>query len=397
MSRPHAAERVSRFGTTVFSEFSALAQKHGAVNLGQGFPDFDGPDVVKEAAQRAIRDGVNQYAMGMGSKELRQAIADHAARFHGQKVDPDTMVTVTSGATEAILDVILGLVDPGDEVISFEPFYDSYDANITFVGAKARYVPLRAPDANHPEWWIDWAELEAAFSPRTRLLIVNTPQNPTGKVFTREELERIGELCTRHDVRVLSDEVYEHIVFAPARHVRPATIPSLADRTVTVSSMGKTFSLTGWKIGWVIAPPPLRDAVQRAHQFVTFATASPLQAATAAALRLPDSYFEELAAGYLARREKLLRGLREAGLPAHAPEGSYFILADISHLGFPDDVAFCRHLVTQVGVAAIPPSVFYSPEHKHLGQGLARFAFCKTDGVLDEGVRRLRDGLSKPR
>jgi N-succinyldiaminopimelate aminotransferase len=397
MSRPHAAERVSRFGTTVFSEFSALAQKHGAVNLGQGFPDFDGPEVVKEAAQRAIRDGVNQYAMGMGAKDLRQAIAEHAARFYGQQVDPDTMVTVTSGATEAILDVILGLVDPGDEVVAFEPFYDSYDANITFVGAKARYVPLRPPDAQHPQWWFDWAELEAAFSPRTRLLILNSPQNPTGKVFTRQELERIGELCVKHDVKVLSDEVYEHIVFAPARHVRPAMIPSLADRTVTVSSMGKTFSLTGWKIGWVVAPPPLRDAVQRAHQFVTFATASPLQAATAAALRLPDSYFQELAASYLARREKLLRGLREAGLPAHAPEGSYFILADISHLGFPDDVAFCRHLVTQVGVAGIPPSVFYSPEHKHLGQGFARFAFCKTDGVLEEGARRLGEGLAKHR
>jgi N-succinyldiaminopimelate aminotransferase len=397
MSRPHAAERVSRFGTTVFSEFSALAQKHGAVNLGQGFPDFDGPEEVKEAAQRAIRDGVNQYAMGMGAKDLRLAIAEHAARFYGQKVDPDTMVTVTSGATEAILDVILGLVDPGDEVVAFEPFYDSYDANITFVGAKALYVPLRAPDAKHPEWWIDWAELEAAFSPRTRLLIINSPQNPTGKVFTREELERIGELCAKHDVKVLSDEVYEHIVFGPARHVRPATIPSLADRTVTVSSMGKTFSLTGWKIGWVIAPPPLRDAVQRAHQFVTFATASPLQAATATALRLPDRYFQELAASYLSRREKLLRGVREAGLPAHAPEGSYFILADISHLGFADDVAFCRHLVTQVGVAAIPPSVFYSPEHKHLGQGFARFAFCKTDAVLEEGARRLREGLAKHR
>ncbi|KFE70139.1 aminotransferase class I/II-fold pyridoxal phosphate-dependent enzyme [Hyalangium minutum] len=397
MSRPSAAERVSRFGTTVFSEFSALALKHGAVNLGQGFPDFDGPDAVKEAAQRAIRDGVNQYAITTGSKDLRQAISEHAARFYGQQVDPDTMVTVTSGATEAILDVILGLVDPGDEVIAFEPFYDSYDANITFIGAKARYVPLRAPDAQHAQWWIDWAELEAAFSPRTRLLILNSPQNPTGKVFTREELERIGALCVKHDVKVLSDEVYEHIVFAPAQHVRPATVPSLADRTVTVSSMGKTFSLTGWKIGWVIAPPPLRDAVQRAHQFVTFATASPLQTATAAALRLPDSYFQELTANYLARREKLLRGLREAGLPAHAPEGSYFILAEISHLGFPDDVAFCRHLVTQVGVAAIPPSVFYSPDHRHLGQRFARFAFCKTDGVLDEGARRLRDGLTKAR
>jgi N-succinyldiaminopimelate aminotransferase len=397
MSRSHLADRVSGLGTTVFSEFSALAARHGAVNLGQGFPDFDGPDEVKEAAWRAIRDGVNQYAPSMGARELRLAIAEHAARFYGQQVDPDTMVTVTSGATEALLDVILGLVDPGDEVIVFEPFYDSYVANITFVGATARYVPLRAPDAHHATWWFDAAELEAAFGPRTRLLILNTPHNPTGKVFTREELEHMGALCERHGVTVLSDEVYEHIVFAPARHLRPSTVPVLADRTLTVSSMGKTFSLTGWKIGWIIAPPPLRDAVQRAHQFVTFATASPFQAATAVALRMPDTYFQTLAEDYRVRRDLLLSGLREAGLEAQAPEGSYFILADISRQGFPDDVAYCRHLVTQGGVAAIPPSVFYSAEHRHLGQGFARFAFCKTHGVLQEAARRLREGLPKPR
>jgi len=393
MSRPVSAQRVTRFATTVFSEFSALAAKHGAVNLGQGFPDFDGPEAIKEAAQRAIRDGVNQYAISTGARDLRLAIAEHSARFYGQQVDPDTMVTVTSGATEAILDVLLGLVDPGDEVVAFEPFYDSYDANITFLGATARYVPLRPPDAGHPEWWFDRDEVRAAFGPRTRLLILNSPHNPTGKVFTREELEFLGGLCAEFDVKVLSDEVYEHLVFPPARHLRPATLPGLAERTVTVSSGGKTFSLTGWKVGWVIAPPPLRDAVQRAHQFVTFATASPLQAAMAAALRLPDTYFAELVALYTAKRERLLGGLREAGLTAFAPQGSYFILADIARYGFPDDVAFCRHLVSEVGVAAIPPSVFYGPEHRHLGQGLARFAFCKTEAVLDEAVRRLRAKL----
>jgi len=397
MSRPVSAQRVTRFGTTVFSEFSALAAKHGAVNLGQGFPDFDGPEAIKEAAQRAIRDGVNQYAISTGARDLRLAIAEHSARFYGQQVDPDTMVTVTSGATEAILDVLLGLVDPGDEVVAFEPFYDSYDANITFLGATARYVPLRPPDAGHPEWWFDRDEVRAAFGPRTRLLILNSPHNPTGKVFTREELEFLGGLCAEFDVKVLSDEVYEHLVFAPARHLRPATLPGLAERTVTVSSGGKTFSLTGWKVGWVIAPPPLRDAVQRAHQFVTFATASPLQAAMAAALRLPDTYFAELAAQYTAKRERLLGGLRDAGLTAFAPQGSYFILADIARYGFPDDVAFCRHLVSEVGVAAIPPSVFYGPEHRHLGQGLARFAFCKTEAVLDEAVRRLRSKLAPRR
>ncbi|NVJ01595.1 aminotransferase class I/II-fold pyridoxal phosphate-dependent enzyme [Myxococcus sp. AM009] len=393
MSRPVAAQRVTRFATTVFSEFSALAARHGAVNLGQGFPDFDGPEAIKEAARRAIRDGGNQYAMGAGARELRVAIAEHSARFHGQAVDPDTMVTVTSGATEAILDTLLGLVDPGDEVVAFEPFYDSYDANITFVGATARFVPLRPPDADHAQWWFDRDEVRAAFGPRTRLLILNTPHNPTGKVFTRDELTFLGELCAEFDVKVLSDEVYEHIVFAPARHLRPATLPGLAERTVTVSSGGKTFSLTGWKVGWVIAPPPLRDAVQRAHQFVTFATAAPLQAAMAEALRLPDAYFTALTASYAAKRERLLTGLREAGLTAFAPEGSYFILADIARQGFADDVAFCRHLVSEVGVAAIPPSVFYGPQHRHLGQGLARFAFCKTEAVLDEAVRRLRAGL----
>ncbi|GHG95925.1 aminotransferase class I/II-fold pyridoxal phosphate-dependent enzyme [Comamonas sp. JC664] len=393
MSRPVAAQRVTRFATTVFSEFSALAVKHGAVNLGQGFPDFDGPDAIKDAAQRAIREGGNQYAMGAGARDLRVAIAEHSARFHGQTVDPDTMVTVTSGATEAILDTLLGLVDPGDEVVAFEPFYDSYDANITFVGATARYVPLRPPDAGHAQWWFDRDEVRAAFGPRTRLLILNTPHNPTGKVFTRDELTFLAELCAEYDVKVLSDEVYEHIVFAPARHLRPATVPGLAERTVTVSSGGKTFSLTGWKVGWVIAPPPLRDAVQRAHQFVTFATAAPLQAAMAAALRLPDTYFDGLAASYVSKRERLLAGLREAGLRAFTPEGSYFILADIAGQGFADDVAFCRHLVSEVGVAAIPPSVFYGPEHRHLGQGLARFAFCKTEAVLDEAARRLRAGL----
>ena len=398
MSRPILAGRVAHLGTTVFSEFSALALKHGAMNLGQGFPDFDGPEAVKEAARKAITDGVNQYAPSPGLRDLRVAIAEQGARFHGHTgIDPDTMVTVTSGATEAILCVMLGLVDSGDEVVAFEPFYDSYDANIGFIGARARYVPLRPPDASHSAWWFDRDEVRAAFGPKTRLLILNSPHNPTGKVFTREELEFLGALCAEHDVKVLSDEVYEHIVFGPARHVRPATVPSLADRTVTVSSGGKSFSLTGWKIGWIIAPPALRDAVQRAHQFVTFATASPLQAAMAAALRLPDAYFQELSALYLSKRERLLKGLAEAGLKAHVPEGSYFIMADIAGRGFADDVAFCRHLVTEVGVAAIPPSVFYGPEHKALGQGMARFAFCKTEAVLDEAVRRLKVGLARGR
>jgi len=383
------AGRVQPFGTNVFSEFSALALKHGAVNLGQGFPDFDGPEEVKAAAERAIRHGPNQYAVSSGSPGLRRAIADHAARFYGMAVDPETMVTVTSGATEALFDALVGLVDPGDEVVLFEPFFDSYLADVVMVGGVPRCVPLRPPDSAHPAWWFDADELAAAFGPKTRLVVLNTPHNPTGKVFTAFELEQIAALCERFDACVLSDEVYEHLVFAPAKHVRPATLPALASRTVTVGSAGKSFSLTGWKVGWAIAPPPLRDAVQRAHQNVTFATASPLQEAVAVALGLPDAYFQRFALEYRGRRDFLVEGLRRAGLPTHVPEGSYFAVCDVRAGGFSDDVSFCRALTEHVGVAAIPTSAFYSEAHREQGRRFARFAFCKTPAVLEEAVRRL--------
>ena len=388
-ARPPVARRVAAFGTTVFSEFSALALKHQAVNLGQGFPDFDGPDAIKDAAVQAIRDGVNQYAVAMGAPALRKSIADHAERFYGQQVDPDTMVTVTSGATEAIFDAILGTVDPGDEVVLFEPFYDSYAASVEMAGGVPRFVRLRPPGPGQGTWWFDRAELEAAFSDRTRLVLVNTPHNPTGKVYTREELELIGELCKRHGALVLSDEVYEHIVYAPAKHVRTATLPGMAERTITISSSGKTFSFTGWKIGWAIAQPALRQAVQSTHQFVTFATAAPLQAAVAAALRLPDPYFADLASMYRAKRDRLVQALNASGLRASPPEGSYFAMADIRPFGFQDDFEFCRHLTREVGVAAIPPSAFYGEEHRADGRAMARFAFCKTDAVLAAAEQRL--------
>lgn len=381
--------RTKAFQTTVFSEFSALAAEVGAVNLGQGFPDFDGPDLIKEAAAKAIRDGVNQYAQGSGAPVLRTAISEHALRFYGQKVDPNTMVTVTSGATEAIFDAVMGLVEPGDEVVLFEPFYDSYEASVVMAGAAARHVLLRPPDDDHASWWFDEEELRAAFSAKTKLCIVNTPHNPTGKVFTREELEFIGDLCARHDATLLSDEVYEHLTFAPAHHLRPATLPGLAERTVTVSSAGKSFSLTGWKVGWVIAPPTLREAVQRVHQYVTFATAAPLQVAVAAALRLPDSYFATFQADYRLKRDALAAGLALVGLSPHVPDGAYFIMADISGSGFADDFAFCRHLTREVGVAAIPPSAFYADHHKAQGQEFARFAFCKTAATLQSAITKL--------
>jgi N-succinyldiaminopimelate aminotransferase len=378
------AARVAGFPTTVFSEFSALAARHGAVNLGQGFPDFEGPLEVREAAVRALREGLNQYAVGSGAPALRAAIAEHAERFYGQRVDPDTMVTVTSGATEALCDAVLGLVDPGDEVVLFEPFYDSYVANVVMAGGVPRYVRLRPPDRDHATWWYDDAELEAAFGARTKLVVVNTPHNPTGKVFTRAELERIADLCLRHGAAALVDEVYEHIAFA--RHVRMATLPGMEDRTVTVSSGGKSFSFTGWKIGWAIAPPALRHAVQQAHQFVTFATAAPLQAAMATALRLPDRYFIELQASYAQKRDRLSVALEAAGMRPLPVEGTYFTMAET---GADDDFAFCRRLTTEAGVAAIPPSAFYCDEHKRFARGLARFAFCKTDEVLIEAAARL--------
>ncbi|MEW5740403.1 MAG: aminotransferase class I/II-fold pyridoxal phosphate-dependent enzyme [Myxococcota bacterium] len=388
------SQRVAAFGTTVFAEFSRLAAQHGAVNLGQGFPDFDGPDEVKAAAIDAIRGGVNQYAISTGAVALRQAIAAHAWRFYGQVVDPDSQVVVTSGCTEAIFDAVMALVDPGDEVVLFEPFYDSYLASVQMAGGVPRFVELRAPDAQHPAWWFEERELAAAFSARTRLVFLNTPHNPTGKVFTREEIELIGALAKKHGAVLVSDEVYEHLVFAPARHVRPATLPGLADLTLTLSSGGKSFSFTGWKIGWALGPAPLVKAVQKAHQWVTFATASPFQAAIAKALALPDAYFEGFVRDYQAKRDRLSSALKAGGLEPLTCEGTYFLMArtDKHRKAGEDDVAFCRRLVTEEGVAAIPPSVFYSAAHAPSAHGLARFAFCKTDAVLDAAATRLARG-----
>src|SRR5919198_249641 len=385
-----SARRVAGFGTTVFSEYSALAARLGAVNLGQGFPDFDGPGEVKRAAIEAIERGVNQYAIGAGAEDLRRAVAEHAQRFYGMEVDPETMVTVTSGATEALFDAIQGLTDPGDEVILFEPFYDSYEASVVMSGGVPRVVFLRPPEGAHKTWWFDEEELRAAFGPKTRLVVVNTPNNPTGKVYTRAELELIRDLCEQRDAVVLSDEVYEHLVYAPARHLRPATVPGLWDRTVTVSSAGKTFGFTGWKVGWAIAPPPLRNAVQAAHQFVTFATAAPLQAAAARALMLPDAYFTGLEADYRRKRDLLVHALINAGLRTLPTEGTYFTMVEIPpEAGFDDDDAFCRWLTSEVGVAAIPPSVFYGAEHRAHGRRMARIAFCKRDETLRVAAERI--------
>ncbi len=379
------ADRVLGFGTTIFTEMSALAAQHGAVNLGQGFPDFDGPDSIKQAAIQAIQTGRNQYAVMSGASDLRQAIAAHSARFYGMAVDPEAEVTVTSGATEAIFAAVMGLVNPGDEVIVIEPFYDSYVPAVVMAGGVPVYVPLRGPD-----WRLEPEELTAGFGPRTRLLLLNTPHNPTGKVFTEAELALLADLCRRWNVICISDEVYEHIVFPPARHVRMAAHPGMEERTVTISSQGKTFSFTGWKLGWAIAPPHLTLGVRRAHQFITFASAAPLQAAAAFALGLDDEFYQSLAAGYQARRDFLASALESVGLKVSLPGGTYFIMADITPLGFEDDAQFCRWLTSEVGVAAIPPSFFYSEAHKPLGQTWARFAFCKRQETLEAAAARLK-------
>ena len=380
-----SARRVSTFGTTVFTEINTLAQQYNALNLGQGKPDFDTPpDIVMHLVQAAQAGQYNQYAPGPGTASLRQAITDHAGRFYNLDIDPAQGVVVTSGATEGIFAAILGLVDPGDEVIVIEPFYDSYVPDIIMAHAIPVCVPLHPPT-----WTFDMDELRAAFTARTRALILNTPQNPSGRVFTQQELSRIAELCLEHNVTIIADEVYEHLVFAPAQHIPIATLPGMFERTVTVSSAGKLFSATGWKIGWVSGPPALVDGVARAHQFITFAVHHPSQEAIAHALNLPESYYNSFRAMYETKRRLMLSALDSAGLKYFTPEGTYFVMADYSDIFDGTPLEFTRHLTREIGVACIPPESFYSQEHAHIGHGYVRFAFCKSDELLDQASQRL--------
>lgn len=408
LARPFVpATRVRGFGATVFAEFTALAIQHNAVNLGQGFPNFAAPDFIKDAAKQAVGADLNQYARSMGHPRLVHALAQVYSPRFGRDLDPMQEIVVTVGATEGIFAVIQALVEPGDEVILIEPFYDSYPASVIMAGGTPVYVPLRAAPGSAAAWALDMEELEAAFSPRTRLLILNTPQNPVGKVFTRHELAQIAALVQSHDVYVLSDEVYEWMVYPdpqaqPAvEHVRIATLPGMWERTLTLGSAGKTFSVTGWKIGWAIAPAALARAVFMAHQWIPFAVATPLQEAVGAAMEqvAARDYFTWLSAMYRAKRDKLVGVLAEVGLMPVRPDGSYFILVDTAHLDVPvppgvrRDVAVARWFAGHVGVAAIPPSPFYSPQHQSLTRDLARFCFCKTDDLLDEAARRFRAKL----
>ncbi len=381
MRRPLLSSRLEEFGTTVFTEMTRLAQEHDAINLGQGFPDFPGFGVAKDAAIAALQADHNQYARMAGVPELTSAVAAHGRRFYDLDYDAETEITVMSGATEAIFASLQGLLNEADEVVLFEPFYDSYLASVAMAGGRSRVVTLHAPDFRYRT-----EELEAAITDRTRVLLLNTPNNPTGRVFDCGELEHIAALCRRHDLVVLSDEVYEHIVFDGA-HVSIATLPGMRERTIRISSTGKTFSMTGWKIGWSCAPVALSKAIRTAHQFITFCTATPLQHAMGAALATGDVFFEELRRGYLERRDHLCNGLADAGFEVRAPQGTYFVLADIRPLGYDDDVAFCRMLPERIRVAAVPPSAFYV--NKQEGRHLVRFAFAKKLETLDEAVRRL--------
>jgi N-succinyldiaminopimelate aminotransferase len=357
------------------------ALERGAVNLAQGFPDFDGPDFVKEAAIAAIRAGHGQYARMSGIHDLHEALSAKYRRDHGLDYASGSEITVTSGATEAIFAAVQGTCDPGDEVILFEPYYDSYKASVQMAGAIPRVVTLHAPD-----WRFEEVVLREAVNPRTRALLLNTPHNPTGKVFSREELRFIAELCRERDLLCISDEVHEHIVY-DGQHIPIATLPGMRERTITISSLGKTFSLTGWKIGWAAAPVRLTEAVRAAHQFITFATATPLQHAAAAALASPAEYYRGLAASYRERRDYLVGELARIGFGVKPPAGTYFVCAQFRPLGFDDDVRFCQYLIEEIGVAAIPPSVFYdNVEH---GKSYVRFAFCKRMETLREAVARM--------
>jgi N-succinyldiaminopimelate aminotransferase len=380
-----ASEKLAPFGVTIFSEMTKMAQEKGAINLAQGFPDFDGPDDILESAVEAIRGGHNQYPRSMGFPGLVQSIVKKIMGHYKLSYDPDTEIIVSSGATEGMASSFIGLTNPGDEIIIFEPFYDSYPVYAAMTGAIPRFYTLRFPD-----FQIDMAQLEKCFTSKTRILLLNTPHNPTGKVFTRTELEGISELCKKYDVIVVTDEVYEHLTYDGARHIQIATLPGMRDRTLTISGIGKTFSLTGWRIGWITGPAGLISAVQKAHQYLTFAPASPLQAGIASVLgRFDENYYRQLRVEYTQRRNILLDALKNSGFNAAVPRGAYYILADFTNLWKGDDRSFVLHLIAQCSIAAIPPSVFYSRNPEE-GKRLVRFAFCKQLTTLEKAAEQLK-------
>ena len=379
---PYIKDSMREFGETIFAEMSALAVKTGAINLGQGFPDTDGPQEIAELAITAIRDGHNQYPPGLGIKKLRDAISHHQMRFYGLEFDSETEVLVTAGATEAIAASLLAICEQGDEIITFEPYYDSYAASIALAGGVRRVITLNTPDYSFS---ID--DLEKLITAKTKAILLNSPHNPTGKVFTHNELSQIANLCIEHDLVAICDEVYEHLVFE-GQHIPLIQYPGMRNRTIQISSAGKTFSFTGWKIGWVCAQPALLDTVRTAKQFLTYVNGAPFQHAIAEALNLPDHYFDNFLEDMKVKRDCLSQGLEKAGLTTFTPQGTYFVTADIENLGYEDGKQFCLDLPVQCGVVAVPNVVFY--DNKDLGSTLIRFAFCKRLDVLEEAVERLQ-------
>jgi aminotransferase len=382
------SDKVEHFTESVIREMTRQAMLHGAVNLSQGFPDFPAPSEIKQAAREAISADVNQYAITWGAKSLRNAIARRVHDWQGLTVDPETQVTVCCGSTEAMISTLLALCNPGDEVVIFEPYYENYGPDSVLSGAKPKFVKLRPPSTPGGEWTFDERELRAAFDDHTKAIIVNTPNNPTGKVFTEEELGLIRDLCVKFNAIAITDEIYEHILYDGTRHISIAGLDGMQDRTVTINGLSKTYSVTGWRVGWTVAPPEITNAIRKVHDFLTVGAPAPLQEAGAAALELPSSYYEKLAEGYRARRDRLVPVLEEVGFKCFLPRGAYYVMTDISAFGYEDDVSFAQHLVKDIGVAVVPGSSFY--RHAHDGAHQVRFAFCKRDETLDEAARRLR-------
>jgi aspartate/methionine/tyrosine aminotransferase len=387
MSKFTGSKKATQFTESVIREMTRLNQMYGGVNLSQGFPDFPAPAVVKDAACAAIQADVNQYAVTWGTRSLREAIAREFGRRYGVTVIPDEQVTVCCGATEAMMATMMAIIDPGDEVVIFEPFYENYGPDAILSGATPRYVTLREPSRAGGSWTFDPDELAAAFNEKTKAIILNTPNNPTGKVFTREELQTIAALCRKWDVIAISDEIYEHIIYDGWPHVPIASIEGMSDRTVTINSLSKTYSVTGWRVGWAISPTSLTGAIRKVHDFLTVGAAAPLQEAGVAALGVAEQYYKDLAASYQRRRDMLLEILNRHNFTCYTPHGAYYIMTDIADFGFPDDVEFARYLVKEIGVAAVPGSSFY--RNAAMGRTKLRFCFCKRDETLIEADKRL--------
>lgn len=381
---PHISKKAQQFTESVIREMTRMCNLHNGINLSQGFPDFSAPEEMKEAACKAIRDDINQYAITWGSKNLRNAIAEKTTRYNGFSVDPEKNITVCCGSTEAMISSILATVDPGEEIVVFEPFYENYGPDAILSGATPRFVSLREPD-----WNFDTDELSKAFNNRTRAIILNTPNNPTGKVFNREELQFIAELCQKWDALAITDEIYEHLVYEGHEHISIASLEGMKDRTITINAASKTFSVTGWRVGYAIASETITSAIRKVHDFLTVGAPHPLQEAVAVAMHFEDAYYTQILAEYLERRNYLLPALESAGFRCFQPHGAYYIMTDISAFGFPDDTTFAHHLVKEIGVATVPGSSFYHRPSD--GYNKLRFAFCKKMQTLQAAVEKLQN------